>query len=363
MRIGIDVGILRERRRGVGRYLINLLKEFSQLATSDTFFLYSPSPILYRSWEKENWHYRFGTLPLPGSFWIRTQGRGLLIKDRIETFFAPCDILPNLPKAVRKVVAVHDLTFLLYPQTMESYNRFIHRLFFAQSLRKADCIITMSEAVKKSLLRYFGEGNKITAIPEGVDETFRPCEKEAVLPVLNRYELERPYILSVGTLEPRKNYPLLLQAFKRLRVDWDLVIIGKRGWKWQEIFRTREQLKLLDRVKILGYVPDEELPLFYNGAEIFIFPSLYEGFGLPVLEAMACGTPVISSNASSLLEVGGDAVLYFNPHSLDELVSKIEYLLSDSEVRKSLSQKGQSRAKNFTWEKTARKTLALLKGE
>ncbi len=380
MRIGIDVGILREEKRGVGRYLINLLEKFSQLARDDTFYLYSPGPILYscfrslrsRTGERdENWHYRFGNWPLPGSFWLRTFGRRLLVKDQIETFFAPCDILPtNLPSSLRKAVAVHDLTFLLYPETMATYNRFVHRLFFASSLAKADAIITMSEAVKKSLLYYFafpqdrlGLGDRITVIYEGVDEQFHPYEKEEVKRVLDRYQLKRPYILSVGTLEPRKNYPVLFRAFARLKVDWDLVIIGKPGWKWGEIFAARKALKLTERVKILGYVKDWELPLFYNGAEILVLPSLYEGFGLPVIEALACGIPVICSATGSLPEVGGDACLYFNPHSDEELHFKITSLLSNSELRKTLRERGIRRAQNFTWEKTAEKTLKVLKGE
>lgn len=364
MRIGIDVGVLREPKRGVGHYLTNLLKRFSQLTTEDVFYLYSPRPILFKPNEEEDWIYRFGTLLLPGSFWLQTQGRSLLIKDRIETFFGPAHILPfgRGLKAIWKVLAVHDLVSILYPSTMQNYNRFVHRLFFAKSVKSANHIITMSEATKRSIVRYFKvDESKITVIYEGVDEVFQRYEKNETLSVLKQYGIERPYILSVGTLEPRKNYSCLLQAFKRLKVDWDLVIVGKQGWKAKKIFETIHRLKLEEQVRILGYVKDSDLPFFYNGAEIFVFPSLYEGFGLPVLEALACGTPTICSNSSSLPEVGGDAVLYFNPQSADELVFKIKSLLDNEDLRKTLRKKGMERVKWFTWEKTAQKTLEVLK--
>jgi glycosyltransferase involved in cell wall biosynthesis len=363
MRIGIDVGILREKKRGVGRYLSNLLEQFSRLSSDDDIYLYSPGPIHYDFIKNQNWHARFGTLPLPGSFWLQTQCKNYIKKDGIDLFFSPAHVLPlNLPETIRKVLAVHDLVAILYPETMTNYNRFIHNIFFAKSLKSADSIITMSEATKQSIIDKFKiDDNRINVIYEGVSESFKPYQPEQVRSVLNRYGLNKPYLLSVGTLEPRKNYPLLLKAFRDLKIDYDLVIIGKTGWKFEKVFTTINELQLSKRVKILGYVKDDDLPFFYNGAEIFVFPSIYEGFGLPILEALACGTPVICSNSSSLPEVGGDAVIYFSPDSMDELVLKINQLLTNSELKKVLIQKGLSRAKLFTWGKTSQKTWRVLK--
>ncbi len=363
MRIGIDVGILREEKRGVGHYLFNLLEEFSRLSSDDDIYLYSPRPILYNFKKNRNWHSRIGTIPLPGTFWLQTQCKNYIKKDNVEIFFGPSHVLPlNLSNTIRKVLVVHDLVAILYPDTMTNYNRFIHNIFFAKSLKSADSIITMSEATKQSIIEKFGiNENRINVIYEGVSKSFRPYQPEELKSILNKYGLNKPYLLSVGTLEPRKNYPVLLRAFKRLKTDWDLVIVGKKGWKFQNILLTIKDLKLADRVKILGYVEDAELPFFYNGAEIFIFPSIYEGFGLPILEALACGTPVICSNSSSLPEVGGDAVIYFDLNSVEELVVKVNELLANSELKKVLIQRGLNRVKLFTWDKTAQKTWGVLK--
>jgi len=371
MRIGIDVGILREERRGVGHYLSNLLEKFLELDRDDEFYFYTPRPIKSEIREEiikkgaNNWHLRIGTLPLPGSFWLQTEGRHLIIKDRIETFFGTCNILPiTLPRNVKKILAIHDLLSIFYPTTMANYNRFVHKLFFRKSLERADRVIAMSNAMKQDIIRYLGIAEeKIIVIYEGVKKIFHPQEKEKVPFIRARYNLLKPYILSVGTLEPAKNHITLIRAFSRLKFDWDLVIIGKKGWKYQNIFSTISELKLSERTKVIGYVSIEDLPPFYCGAEIFVFPSLYEGFGLPLLEAMACGVPVVSSNASCLPEIGGDACLYFAPHSVEDLVSQMERLLSDSNLRKELAKRGIERAREFTWEKTARKTLQVLKGD
>jgi glycosyltransferase involved in cell wall biosynthesis len=247
---------------------------------------------------------------------------------------------------------------------MANYNRIVHNLFFNPSLTNADRIITMSENTKKSIVEYFNiEPSKITVIYEGVDEKFKPYDKKEVISVLSHYAIERPYLLAVGTLEPKKNYIKLLKAYKALKTDLDLVIVGKKGWKADDIFKTIEALGLKERVKLLGYIHIDDLPYLYNGAEIFVFPSLYEGFGLPLLEAMACGVPVVCSNTSSLDEISGDAALKFNPESTDEIVSQIKRLINDNELQDTLHNKGAKRAKLFSWDKTAQQTLAVLKGK
>lgn len=364
MRIGIDVGTLREKTRGVGYYLLNLLEYFNKIATEDSFYLYSTGSILHDFSKSQNWHNRFGTIPLPGSFWLQTQGKRFIKKDQIDTFFAPAHILPlKLPPNIKKVLAIHDMVSIYYPATMANYNRLIHNLFFKPSVKYADHIITMSEFIKKSIVEYFGiDGAKIATIYEGVSNKFRPYEKNEVLSVLDRYGLKKPFILSVGTLEPRKNYPILLQAFKHLKIDYDLVVVGKKGWKADNVFTTIRNLGLENRVIILGYVNGEDMPYLYNAAEVFVFPSIYEGFGLPVLEALASGVAVVCSNSSSLPEVGGDAAIYFDPKSVDALTVKIQKILQDNQLRSSLREKGFIQARKFDWKITAQKTLAILKG-
>jgi glycosyltransferase involved in cell wall biosynthesis len=364
MRIGIDVNILREPARGVGHYLLNILKRLARFAQHDEFFLYSPKPIAYDFVDWHNKHLRWGRTILPGAFWLQTQAKRLIKKDAIQTFFAPAHILPlQLPTGMRKVLAVHDLVSILYPQTMANYNRFVHHLFFKESVKQSDQLITMSEYTKQSLIDNFHIcREKITVIYEGVSIIFQPLPKEKVQEVLQRYQITKPYFLAVGTLEPRKNYPILLQAFKHFSQDYDLVIIGKEGWKAQRIFKMIQDLQLTNKVKILGYVGINELPNFYSGAELFIFPSLYEGFGLPLVEAMACGVPVVCSDASCLPEIGGDAAVYFPAQSVDLLVAKTDLVLSSPQLRQSLREKGIKQAVKFNWDNTAQQTLAVLKG-
>ncbi len=362
MRIGIDVGILREERRGVGHYLKNLLENFSRL-TNDFFYLYSPRPIREALSLPPNFFQRFDHSRIPGSFWLQIKWRDLIKRDRIETFFAPAHILPlGLPKKIKKVLVIHDLVALFYPETMAHYNLFVHKLFFRQSVKEADILITMANSTKRDILKLFSLPNeKVKVIYEGVDEKFRPAPKAAIEAIRQTYQLKRPFILSCGTLEPRKNYPILLEAFSRLKENYDLVIVGKKGWKYKEVFEKIKELNRKERIKVLGYVGQEEIPPLYSASEFFVFPSLYEGFGLPVLEAMACGAAVISSNAASLPEVGGDAVLYFNPKSSEELLAQMERLIRDEDLRAELKRKGIERAKRFTWEKTAQETLSVLK--
>lgn len=364
MRIGIDLSVLREPARGVGHYLLNILNRLSRFAQSDEFFLYSPKPIVYDFPNWHNKHLRWGKTIIPGAFWLQTQAKRLIKKDAIQTFFAPAHILPlRLPEGMRKVLAVHDLVSTLYPETMANYNRFVHNLYFQQSVQASDHIITMSEHTKQAIIDHFKFGpDRITVIYEGVNPDFKPLPKPAVQSVVQRFHQQKPYFLAVGTLEPRKNYPVLLQAFKHYSEDYDLVIIGKQGWKAQGIFKTIQDLQLTNKVKILGYVDINELPHFYNGAELFIFPSLYEGFGLPLVEAMACGVPVVCSNSSCLPEIGGEAALYFQAQSVQALVSKIGQVLSDAQLNQSLREKGIKQAAKFNWDNTAQKTLAVLKG-
>jgi glycosyltransferase involved in cell wall biosynthesis len=186
-----------------------------------------------------------------------------------------------------------------------------------------------------------------------------------VQPVLERYQLSQPYILYVGSIEPRKNLLRLLQAYARLRKDlpgWKLVLVGARNaWKSTPISEEMRKLNLAPWVQLTGYIPEEDLPALYNGAGLFAFPSLYEGFGLPVLEAMACGTPVITSNVSSLPEVAGDAALLVDPYNVEEIAAAMVNVLSDQELSEDLHRRGLERSKEFSWERTAQQTLEVYK--
>jgi glycosyltransferase involved in cell wall biosynthesis len=202
----------------------------------------------------------------------------------------------------------------------------------------------------------------VMVIPEAANARYRQLDPDAVAPALGRYGVEPPYILYVGSLEKRKNLPRLLQAYARLRQDlpgWKLVIVGARKWKSAPIFDTLSRLGLEPYVHFTGFVEEDDLPALYNGADLFCFPSLYEGFGLPVLEAMACGTPVVTSSTSSLPEVAGEAALLVDPYDVEAIAAAMRRVLSDPELAQDLRARGLARAAQFTWERTARETIAV----
>jgi len=278
----------------------------------------------------------------------------------VGLFHATEHLLPRF-SSVRTVFTLHDLIFLFHPETHKPLNRWFLTLMMPRFLRAADAIIAVSECTKRDAIRFYGiPEEKITVIYEGVSPHFRPASPEAVRAVREKYSLPEHFILYVGTIEPRKNLTALLEAFTNLQsaiCNLHLVFVGKKGWLYEGFFRRLRELGLEDRVLFTGYVPDEDLPAIYSAADLFVFPSLYEGFGLPVLEAMACGTPVVCSNTSSLPEVAGDAALLVDPTDMRALAGAMKRALTDEEKRKEMREKGLRRAAKFSWEKAATMTL------
>jgi glycosyltransferase involved in cell wall biosynthesis len=265
-------------------------------------------------------------------------------------------------KKFKKVITVYDITPILYPETHKISRIFMHKYFFSPILKSSDKIISISENTKRDIIKHFKiPEDKIKVIPLAANENFRKLDENETSKIKSKYNINFPFILYVGTLEPRKNIPNLLNAFYKIKkqqgIAHKLVIAGGKGWKYNEIFETIEKLNLQNDVIFTGYVPDEDLPGLYNAADLFVYPSLYEGFGLPPLEAMQCGTPVITSNTSSLPEVVGDAGIMVNPHDIGELANKMYEVLTNKDLRKELSKKGIERAKLFSWKKCAEETL------
>jgi glycosyltransferase involved in cell wall biosynthesis len=276
------------------------------------------------------------------------------------------DFIPPMYRNCRSVITVHDLAFLHYPHLLTAESqRYYGQIDVA--VKSADSIIAVSNNTKKDLIEKVGaHPEKIFVIPEAADEAYRPLESDHVHAELqHRFGLEPGYLLFVGTLEPRKNLPFLLEAYADLRARWQprktevpkLVIAGRQGWLFQDIFNAVESRGLAEHVAFLGAVTPEDLVILYNGARLLVFPSLYEGFGLPLLEAMACGTPVIGANVSSIPEVVGDAALLFGTGDVEALTGGLERLILDDGLVQSLRQKGFQRVKQFSWEETARQTL------
>jgi len=256
------------------------------------------------------------------------------------------------------MVTVHDLSFLLYPHSFRALNRYYLQLFTRLSVRQARRVIAVSESTKRDLSRYYRlSPANIDVVHNGVDDRFQPLPAGQVADFRARHGLPQRFILFVGTLEPRKNVAHLIQAYARLPTGRPpLLLIGGKGWLHQEVLAAVDRLHLSDQVRFVGYVPAGELPWWYNAAELFVYPSLYEGFGLPPLEAMACGTPVIASNASSLPEVVGRAGILVNPTDGEGLTRAMEQVLASQELREEMRAAGLAQARRFSWQQAARGT-------
>ena len=260
----------------------------------------------------------------------------------------------------RTVVTVHDMVYKAFPETVRARTKYMLDMGLKSSMKRADLIVTDSEFSKSEILKYFPKHeSKIRVVPCGVDlERFSPCrDNEKITAVKKNLEIEGEYFLYLGTIEPRKNLERLIQAYGifagRCSDAPKLVLAGGKGWLYDSIFAKVNELKLEDRVIFTKYVPSEDMNALMCGALAFVFPSIYEGFGMPPLEAMACGVPVLASNAASLPEVTGDCGVIVDPYSAEAIADGMERLYSDSSLRQQLSEQGIERAKGFTWDKSA----------
>ena len=282
---------------------------------------------------------------------------------RLDVVHDPTGAMPLLLAGPPRVTTIHDAIPYVYPQTSTRLDWLIYHRWLPLAVRRADAVITDSEQSRKDIMAHLPVApHHVVTVPLAADRRFRPMDLAEVEPVLGEYGLQRPYILYVGALESRKNLPRLLEAYALLRAgspQWRLVIVGARKWKFSPIFDAVQRLGLEAHVDFTGYVADEHLPALYSGADLFVFPSLYEGFGLPVLEAMACGAPVVTSNTSSLPEVAGDAALLVDPSDVDQIADAMRLVLTQPALAAALRVRGLARAARFTWERTARETIAV----
>ncbi|MEJ2211678.1 MAG: glycosyltransferase family 1 protein [Anaerolineae bacterium] len=258
------------------------------------------------------------------------------------------------------VVTVHDLSFLLFPEGFRGWNRHYLRILTGLSLRRARRVLAVSESTKQDVVRLYGlDPGQVDVVYNGVDEAFRPLPAGEVAAFRQRKGLPEQFVLFVGTLEPRKNIVRLVEAYARLAAPRPpLMMVGGKGWLYQEMLARVEELDLADEVCFVGYVAPEELPYWYNAAQVLVYPSLYEGFGLPALEAMSCGTPVVTSSASSLPEVVGQAGMLVEPTDVDALAAALQQVLDDAALRDRLRVAGPAQAARFSWAETARGTVA-----
>jgi len=278
-----------------------------------------------------------------------------------ELFHATAHLLLPL-RRVPTVLTVHDLIYHLFPQHHKRLNYWYLNLAMPLYCRRADAIITVSASSKRDLVRCYGlPPEKVTVVHEAAADHFRPAPPEAIAAIRRRYGLPERYVIYVGTIEPRKNLVRLLDALRLLHEKGErikLVIVGGFGWLYENLFRRLGEMP--PGVVILpGYVPDEDLPALYSGATLFALPSLYEGFGLTVLEAMACGTPVVCSHTSSLPEVAGEAAAYFDPTDVEEMAEVMHQVLNDEGRREEMRARGLAQAARFSWSRAAEQTMAV----
>jgi len=305
------------------------------------------------------------TRTIPLSFFFRNIRASFASfrKIQFDIYFEPNFIFLDNIKSKKRIVSVFDFSFDLYPEWHPEDRVLYFKKNFWKSIKKADRIILPSKFIyDEAVNRYKFDKSNLRIVYPGVDhDIFRKYSPDLVKKVCEKYQLPENFILFVGSIEPRKNLKNLLLAYEILpdyvKKDFSLVLVGFSGWKNREIMNSLNKKK--GKVIYTGYISEKELPFIYNKASVFIFPSFYEGFGLPPLEAMACGCPVIVSNRTSLPEVCGDAVFYVDPNSPENIRDGILKVLEDEELRKNLSKKGIQRAKSFTWEKTAKNILKI----
>lgn len=368
MKIGIDGHTLSEKERfGVATYAFRLIEQIAQIKGEDDLLIYTKQKL------EENFannsgvnvkilKAKFGWTQwrLSLEFLLNTKPDVMLFLAHSISRYAP---MPS-------IVTIHDLAFLMFDQyfTKKDLNRL--KKLTKDAAKRAQHIIAPSESTKKDIVKFYSDvpniNKKITVIPMGIEtETFYPKPMQEIAKTKLKYKIKRDYFLYVGSFQPRKNLPLLIKAYEKYReiVDEpiDLTMVGGKGWLTDEAFDSIKNSPAKEHIIVTGYVKREELANLYSGAMAFVLPSLYEGFGMPILEAMASGTPTIFANNSSMPEIADNAGIPFETNDFNDLSLKLKLISTDLKYRKEICEKGLKRAKEFSWKKTAEKTLTLLR--
>jgi glycosyltransferase involved in cell wall biosynthesis len=354
MKIGVDARMLTGPINGIQRALLEISKRLANI-NHDIIF-YSPikvsnnCPLEVKSFF--NYHYKG---KISEQIWCQTALPLLAKKDKIDLFWGPAHRLPYfLPKSIAQVLTIHDLVWISHPNTMNSFGWLLEKICMPYSISNADKIMAISNSTRRGLLENFPEvKEKVSVISLGSAIISLGSGTET----LKKFGVSPEYILFVGTIEPRKNINRLIEAYSRLSIDakkqYDLVLVGLDGWGSIDLPRLIKLYGLSENVKLLGYVSDEDLSYFYHHAIFLAMPSLSEGFGLPILEAMSAGIPVLTSNCSSMPEIAGDGALLVDPLSIDSIHSGLEKLLVDVQLRKDLSFNAKKNAVKYSWDKCA----------
>lgn len=371
--IGVDVTSAIVQGGGIGRYTRELIHAVAETPSPHRFRLFSAKPpenlpvetplptgknISYQpALLNERWLYRLWyrlRLPLPVQW----------VTGKLDLFHSPDFVLPPVANQIPTLLTVHDLSFVHYPNVYPKPLVTYLNTVVPWSVGRATHILADSVATKQDLGQFWKvPDEKVTVLYSGVHERFQPVTDEGKLTaVRQKYQLgDQPYIFTVGTVQPRKNYQMLIRAFKPIAENWlhNLYIAGGKGWLYDDMLAEIEQQGLQERVKFIGFVADDDLPALYSAATLYVFPSLYEGFGLPLLEAMQCGVPIVTSGASCLPEVAGNAAVQLSPTDEHAWSATMQQLLADPQQRTKLIAAGFRQARQFSWQKAASQLLEI----
>jgi glycosyltransferase involved in cell wall biosynthesis len=373
MRIGYDARYINDRYHGIGRYAFQMLASLAEQGQQHSFTIFHGGGTDSRfNWNRLsqllNVEMHAGPWPLywpqEQLFWPR-----LLKKYGVDLFHTPYFVAPvwksPLASSVPVIITVHDLIFDRYPDYMPAHwMRPYYKIMMELSMKRAEVIVTVSHHTANDLINYYNPPKeKITTIPEGVDPAFKIKKAEIIkTTVREKYNLQQPFVLSVGARRPHKNLARLVDAYASLadRIPHNLVLVGIPDRRFEdEALKSVEENDLTNRVKFLDWVPDVDLPSIYQLADLVVIPSIIEGFGLPVLEAMACGTPVAAADNSSLTEVAGEAGLYFDPLNSEQIALSMAEVLFNPDMKLRMAEAGIQRSTDFTWESAASALLSI----
>lgn len=368
MRIGLNAHLLSfeasYRQAGVSRYIEALLRYLPEVAPDLELLAFTgPSSPPAGNGFAHGIDWRHSRLPTSRPeariVWEQMAGIPAVWRSGVDLWHSPVNVA-SMGVTVPQIVTVHDLAFQHFPEQYPAMKRRYLSTMTRLSARRAARVIAVSEATRQDVITtYRVDPERVVAVPNGVGDDMRPLADDEVAAFRELHGLPDHVVLFLGTLQPRKNIELLVRAYASVAmgIDWPLIIAGAKGWQYEQIFSLVRELGLTNQVRFVGHVRGEELALWYNAATVFVYPSRYEGFGLPLLEAMACGSAVVTANASSLPEVVGGAGLLVDPDDAPGLAEAILRLAGDAGLRQQLQSRGRERAKLFTWRNTALRTV------
>ena len=369
MNILIDFTQIPRQKVGVGVYALNLVKQIAKLDLENSYhILIQDDEHSLDSLERNNFKliniqskiFRKLIFRLLFEQWVIPY---IIIRKRIDVVHSLHYSFPLLTFGAKKIVTIHDMTFFKFPKYHQIIKRYYFSFFIHLVARMADKVISLSESTLRDFILLTGATkDKVSVIHLGVDWATSSFPRERVEFVKKKYGIDGKYLLFVGMIEPRKNVGNLILAYDKLlkvNKDYHLVIVGMKGWGYRKVFNLIDDLRLHDKIIFTGFVEEEDKPFIIRGAKIFVYPSIYEGFGIPVLEALSLGIPTVTSNVSSLPEITGGAALLVDPANVDELYSGIKRLLDDETIYQELKKKAVLQARKFSWMKTAQKTIEL----